>query len=82
MLHGKIALVTGASKGIGSAIAIALAKEGAYVYINYNGSKEKAEEAYYNGQVFWNQSEITNLDVSEEKTRPHERCKPKDRDAR
>ena len=45
-------------------------------------AKEKAEEAYYNGQVFWNQSEITNLDVSEEKTRPHERCKPKDRDAR
>ena len=45
-------------------------------------AKEKAEEAYYNGQVFWNQSEITNLDVSEEKTRPYERCKPKDRDAR
>ena len=45
-------------------------------------AKEKAEEAYYNGQVFWNQSEITNLDVSEEKTRSHERCKPKDRDAR
>ena len=45
-------------------------------------AKEKAEEAYYSGQVFWNQSEITNLDVSEEKTRPHERCKPKDRDAR
>ena len=44
-------------------------------------AKEKAEEAYYNGQLFWNQSEITNLDVSE-KTRPHERCKPKDRDAR
>ena len=45
-------------------------------------TKEKAEEAYYNRQVFWNQSEITNLDVSEDKTRPHERCKPKDRDAR
>jgi hypothetical protein len=40
-------------------------------------AKEKAEEAYYNGQVFWNQSEITNLDVNEEKTRPHERCNSK-----
>jgi hypothetical protein len=45
-------------------------------------AKEKAEEAYYNGQVFWNQSEITNLDVNEEKTRPHERCNSKDRDER
>ena len=39
----KIAVVTGASRGIGKAIAIELAQKGAFVIINYNGSKEKAE---------------------------------------
>ncbi len=43
MLTGKIAFVTGASRGIGAAIAKALAKEGAAVVINYNGSKDKAQ---------------------------------------
>lgn len=43
MLTDKIALVTGASRGIGSAIAKKLAENGAYVYVNYNGSKEKAD---------------------------------------
>lgn len=41
-LEGKIALVTGASRGIGKAIAKELAKEGAMVVVNYNGSKEAA----------------------------------------
>lgn len=44
MLEGKIALVTGASRGIGKAIALTLAQKGATVVVNYNGSKEKAEE--------------------------------------
>ncbi len=43
-LEGKTALVTGASRGIGKAIAKALAAEGATVIINYNGSKEAAEQ--------------------------------------
>lgn len=43
MLEGKIALVTGAGRGIGSAIAKTLAARGAVVIINYNGSQAAAE---------------------------------------
>ena len=42
-LEGRVAVVTGASRGIGKAIALELAKRGAQIVINYHRSADAAE---------------------------------------
>ena len=65
MLAGKVALVSGASRGIGKAIACKLAREGAKVIINYNGSKEKAEAVKSEIEAAGGQAEVYQCDVSD-----------------
>jgi NAD(P)-dependent dehydrogenase (short-subunit alcohol dehydrogenase family) len=43
-VHGKVAIVTGASRGVGKATALALAQKGCSVLVNYNRSRKEAEQ--------------------------------------
>lgn len=65
MSQERIALVTGASGGIGRAIAVALAGAGAYVYVNYNGSQGKAEETVRLIEEKGGQAEICKFNVGD-----------------
>lgn len=65
MLNGKVAVVTGASRGIGRAIAVKLASQGAKVIINYNGSKKRAEEVKTEIEANGGSAEIYQCDVSD-----------------
>jgi len=47
MLQGKTAIITGASRGIGKAIALTFARHGAFVGINYATQKDKAEHVLH-----------------------------------
>ena len=65
MLTGKIAVVTGASRGIGKEIAKTLAAKGAIVVVNYNGSAAKAEETVKEIEALGGKAEALQCNVSE-----------------
>ena len=65
MLDGKVAVITGASRGIGRAVAMKLASLGAVVVINYNGSKERAEEVKREIEAGGGSADIYQCDVSD-----------------
>ena len=62
---GKVAVVTGASRGFGRAMALELARKGAMVVINYNGSEERAQEVQKCIEEEGNEAAIMQCDVSD-----------------
>lgn len=66
-LQGKVAVVTGASRGIGKAIAIELGKRGAKVVVNYSKSVEGAEEAVSTIKAAGSEAVAVQADVAEAK---------------
>lgn len=63
-LTGKVALVTGASRGIGRAIALGLAREGADVAVNYHGNEAAAREVERELQALGRRCGVFRADVS------------------
>lgn len=65
--ENKKVLITGASGGIGRAIALATAKEGYEVWANYNHGKEKAENLKKEIEDFGGKCELIQFDISDRK---------------
>lgn len=65
-LQGQIALVTGASRGIGRAIALALGQSGAHVVINYRGNQAAAEETLGLLHAANGNGELSAFDIADE----------------
>jgi 3-oxoacyl-[acyl-carrier protein] reductase len=65
-LNGQIALVTGASRGIGRAVASALSDTGAYVIMNYRGNHAAAEQSLSALAAAGGQGELCPFDVGDE----------------
>lgn len=65
----KKALVTGSSRGIGRALALALAREGCFVNVHYAGNRDKAEEVKREIESFGGRAEVLGADLCDtEKT--------------
>src|SRR3989442_2517050 len=82
-LAGKVAVVTGASKGIGAGIAKQLAAEGAAVVVNYASSKEGADQVV--NEITARGGKRSEEHTSELQSRPHLVCRlllEKKKDAR
>lgn len=65
-LEGKTALITGSDSGIGRAIAVEYAKEGANVIVTYNSDREGAEQTGKESAQHGIKTMVTKLDVSDE----------------
>ena len=65
-LKDKVALITGASRGMGRATALLFAKEGAKIIVNYNKSEEKANEVVEDIKKAGSDAIAVKCDVSEE----------------
>lgn len=66
-LEGQVAIITGASSGIGAGVAKALAREGAKVVINYSSSEDKAQKVLDEIRSDGGEGFIMHADVSKEK---------------
>lgn len=65
-LYGKVALITGASRGIGKAIALRFAKGGAFTYINYVSHEDAARETLEAVMKQGGQAALSRFDVRDE----------------
>ncbi|MBP1739292.1 MAG: short-chain dehydrogenase, partial [Deltaproteobacteria bacterium] len=63
-LKDKVALVTGSSRGVGKSIALAFAKEGAKVMINYTSNEKAANEVLETIQKMGGQAKVFKADVA------------------
>ncbi len=64
-MEGKVALVTGGSRGIGRAVCLELARQGAAVAVNYAGSQQAAQETVEACRALGAQAEAFQADVSD-----------------
>lgn len=66
ILEGQTALITGASRGIGRAIALAFARQGASIVVNYSGNQARAEETAAEIREMGREAFVCQGDVSKE----------------